>query len=82
MKWSQKAADLRRDPRYVLHSPLTSPDTAEAEFKEYGSSRATMPRAALSPVRGGWATRPTQAWSFSFVSMPPSASAGTPARSS
>jgi hypothetical protein len=38
MAWSQKAADLRRDPRYVLHSPVTGPDTGEAEFKLYGSA--------------------------------------------
>jgi hypothetical protein len=38
MAWSQKASDLRRDPRYVLHSLVTGPDTGEAEFKLYGSA--------------------------------------------
>lgn len=36
MAWSAKAADLRRDPRYVLHSTVTSPDSGEGEFKLYG----------------------------------------------
>ena len=29
MRWSAKAADLRRDPRYVLHSIVTGPDSGE-----------------------------------------------------
>lgn len=33
MAWSQKAADLRRDPRYVLHSAITGPDSGEGEFR-------------------------------------------------
>ena len=38
MAWSAKAADLRRDPRYVLHSTVTSPDSGEEELKLYGSA--------------------------------------------
>jgi hypothetical protein len=29
MAWSKKADDLRRDLRYVLHSPVTGPDSSE-----------------------------------------------------
>lgn len=36
MTWSAKASDLRRDPRYVLHSAVTGPDTGEGELKLYG----------------------------------------------
>jgi hypothetical protein len=36
MRWSAKAADLRRDPRYVLHSIVTGPDTGEGELKLHG----------------------------------------------
>lgn len=36
MSWSRKAADLRRDPRYVLHSAVTAPDAGEGELKLYG----------------------------------------------
>jgi hypothetical protein len=38
MTWSKKTDDLRRDPRYVLHSAVTGPDTGESEFKLYGSA--------------------------------------------
>ena len=38
MAWSAKAADLRRDPRYVLHSVVTEPDSGEGELKLYGSA--------------------------------------------
>lgn len=37
MVWSGKAADLSRDPRYVLHSIVTGPDSGEGELKLYGS---------------------------------------------
>ncbi len=36
MRWSAKAADLRRDPRYVLHSIVTGPDSGEGELKLHG----------------------------------------------
>jgi hypothetical protein len=36
MAWSAKASDLRRDPRYVLHSAVTGPDSGEGELKLYG----------------------------------------------
>jgi len=36
MTWSAKAADLQRDPRYVLHSVVTGPDNGEGELKLYG----------------------------------------------
>jgi hypothetical protein len=53
MTWSQKAADLRRDPRYVLHSPVTGPDTAEVEFKVYGSA-VQGDDASRRSVAGAW----------------------------
>lgn len=36
MAWSGKAHDLRRDPRCVLHSAISGPDSGEAELKLYG----------------------------------------------
>jgi hypothetical protein len=36
MAWTGKASDLRRDPRYVLHSVVTSPDSGEGELKLNG----------------------------------------------
>jgi hypothetical protein len=38
MASSRKSADLRRDPRCVLHSAVTGPDSGEGEFKVYGSA--------------------------------------------
>ncbi len=38
MTWSKKASDLHRDPRYVLHSVVTGPDSGEGELKLYGSA--------------------------------------------
>ncbi|HEY5985437.1 MAG TPA: pyridoxamine 5'-phosphate oxidase family protein [Streptosporangiaceae bacterium] len=38
MAWSKKADDLRRDPRYVLHSVVAGPDSGEGELKLYGSA--------------------------------------------
>ena len=36
MAWSAKAADLRRDQRYTLHSAVTGPDTGDGELKLTG----------------------------------------------
>jgi hypothetical protein len=36
MTWSGKAHDLRRDPRCVLHSAISGPDSGEVELKLYG----------------------------------------------
>ena len=38
MARSRKADDLRRDPRYVLHSAVTGPDSGEGELKLCGSA--------------------------------------------
>jgi hypothetical protein len=38
MAWSAKTGNLRRDPRYVLHSAVTGPDSGEGELKLYGST--------------------------------------------
>jgi hypothetical protein len=43
MAWSAKAADLRRDPRYVLHSVVTSPDSGEGELELHGRAVETVP---------------------------------------
>ena len=41
MAWTGKATDLRQDPRYVLHSAVTSPDSGEGELKLYGPAAQT-----------------------------------------
>jgi hypothetical protein len=44
MTWSGKAADLRRDPRYVLHSAVTGPDSGDGELKLHGFAAEADPR--------------------------------------
>jgi hypothetical protein len=55
MAWSAKAADLRRDPRYVLHSTVTGPDSGEGELKLHGLAVQASPsggRVVVSPAAG------------------------------
>ena len=40
LQGSAKAADLRRDPRILVHSVITSRDGGEGEFKVRGHARA------------------------------------------
>jgi Pyridoxamine 5'-phosphate oxidase len=39
MAWSAKTSDLRRDPRYVLNSMVTGPDSGEGESSRYMAQR-------------------------------------------
>jgi len=58
MAWSAKASDLRRDPRYALHSVVTGPDTGEGELKLYGPAvEAARTCAQRQPARGGRSQR-------------------------
>jgi hypothetical protein len=53
MTWSAKAADLGRDPRYVLHSTMTDADSGEGELKLHGLAGEASP-AALGEVGDTW----------------------------
>ena len=53
MAWTGKASDLRRDPRYVLHSMVTRPDSGEGELKLYGPAVETGP-ALRAAAAGAW----------------------------
>jgi hypothetical protein len=55
MTWSGKAADLCRDPRYVLHSAITDPDSGEGELKLRGRAVRASP-ALCREAPGGWWT--------------------------
>ncbi len=57
MAWSAKASDLRRDPRYVLHSVVTGPDSGEGELKLYGSAAETGEDLRAAAADAWW-----QAW--------------------
>ncbi len=58
MAWSQKAADLRRDPRYVLHSAITGPDSGEGELKLYGSAVKAAEEFRLTAAEAWWLAWP------------------------
>jgi Pyridoxamine 5'-phosphate oxidase len=53
MTWSAKAADLGRDPRYVLHSTVTESDSGEGELKLHGLAAKASP-AALGEAGDAW----------------------------
>jgi Pyridoxamine 5'-phosphate oxidase len=62
MPWSGKARDLTHDPRCVLHSAVTGPDTGESELKLYGRAVATDdPTLLAAVVDAWWSGRPGQA---------------------
>ena len=55
MTRSLKATDLLRDPRCVLHSPITDPDAGEPEFKLYGTAIEVTDAAPRNvPVEAWW----------------------------
>ena len=58
MTWSANAADLRRDPRYVLHSAVTSPDSGEGELKPRGGAVAADAALRAQAADAWWAALP------------------------
>jgi hypothetical protein len=58
MAWSAKAADLRRDPRYVLHSAVTGPDAGEGELKLHGLADAASGDLRDAPAQAWWLAWP------------------------
>ena len=58
MAWSAKADDLRRDPRYVLHSAVTGPDSGEGELKLYGSAAEAGPDLRAAAADAWWLACP------------------------
>jgi hypothetical protein len=67
MAWSAKASDLRRDPRYVLHSAVTGPDTAEGELKLYGRAAQASQDLRTAAANAWWlASAPEKAIVFTL----------------
>jgi hypothetical protein len=58
MTWSAKAADLRRDPRYVLHSIVTGPDSGEGELKLRGYAVRAGPVVRGEAADAWWSSQP------------------------
>jgi len=67
MAWSAKAGDLRRDPRYVLHSAVTGPDSGEGELKLYGRAAEAGPDLCSMAADAWWlASAPGKAIVFTL----------------
>jgi hypothetical protein len=67
MAWSAKAGDLRRDPRYVLHSVVTAPDSGEGELKLYGLAAEADPDLRTAVADAWWlAVTPDKAAVFTL----------------
>jgi len=60
MTWSGKAADLCRDPRYVLHSAVTGPDSGEGELKLHGRAARASPAVRREAAIGWWSGQPPE----------------------
>jgi Pyridoxamine 5'-phosphate oxidase len=60
MAWSAKAADLGRDPRYVLHSAVTDPDSGEGELKLHGRAARASPALRRQAAGGWWSGQPAE----------------------
>lgn len=58
MTWSAKPADLLRDPRYVLHSAVSGPDSGEGELRLYGSAAEAGQGLRGAPAEAWWSAFP------------------------
>ena len=61
MTWSAKRRDLSRDPRCVLHTVVSDPDSGEGELKLYGRALEVGEQIRSGCRDAWWATRPTEA---------------------
>jgi predicted pyridoxine 5'-phosphate oxidase superfamily flavin-nucleotide-binding protein len=61
MSWSLKARDLLLDPRCVLHSAVTGPDSGEGELKLYGRAVAAREEIRDRCGEAWWLEQPAQA---------------------
>lgn len=55
---SAKGHDLERDPRCVVHSPVSTGDGSEGEFKLYGRAIETAAPELIEAAGGWWAGQP------------------------
>jgi hypothetical protein len=60
MSWSLKTRDLLRDPRCVIHSAITGPDTGEGELKLYGRAIEADDQIRDGCNEGWWRERPPE----------------------
>jgi Pyridoxamine 5'-phosphate oxidase len=65
MAWSLKVRDLQRDPRCVLHSAVSGPNSGEGELKLYGRAVEADQEIRDACRDGWWIDRPRDsAWVF------------------
>ncbi|MDQ2874759.1 MAG: pyridoxamine 5'-phosphate oxidase family protein [Actinomycetota bacterium] len=69
MTWSAKARDLRRDPRCVLHSPISGPDAGEAELKLHGLAAPTGDLLRDACPEAWWSGEPRPAADVFFLNL-------------
>jgi len=60
MTWSEKAHDLCRDPRYVLHSVVAGPDSGEGELKLDGCAAPAGPDLRGAAADAWWSSHPPE----------------------
>jgi hypothetical protein len=60
MSWSLKTSDLRRDPRCMLHSAITGPDSGEGELKLSGHAIEADDEIRNSCQGGWWLRQPAE----------------------
>ncbi len=58
ISWSLKTRDLVRDPRCVLHSAISGPDSGEGELKLYGRATEADDQVRDNCQEGWWLSRP------------------------
>jgi hypothetical protein len=61
MSWSMKTRDLLRDPRCVLHSAISDPDSGEGELKLYGRAMKVDDQIRDGCPEAWWVGRPSEA---------------------
>ena len=61
MSWSLKTRDLLRDPRCVLHSAVSGPDSGEGELKLYGRTTEVDDQIRNGCREAWWAETAAQA---------------------
>lgn len=61
MSWSLKTRDLLRDPRCVLHSAISNPDSGEGELKLYGRATEVDDQIRDGCREAWWVGRPSEA---------------------